>query len=131
MRAETVLRIALLALAWVSPAVHLAVAAEVPPAAPGATVVTNQSFPFNRVGPDLFALGEVVLDKARRTVSFPVLLNQKVGSVEYAVVTLQGKTHESVFKTPASPVHIHMSLLLLGARPADTNYLSDDPAVDI
>jgi hypothetical protein len=69
-----------------------------------------------------FIMGAVTLDKEQRAVSFPATINQRTGIVEYAVVTTAGKTHESVFKTEAQPFHIHLGMLLLGARPANTNY---------
>ena len=79
------------------------------------------AFPFQQVAPGLFTLGQVTLNKSERTVSFPAIVNQRRGPVEYAVVTMTGKTHESVFRTDAQPQHIHMAMLLLGAQPANTN----------
>jgi hypothetical protein len=82
---------------------------------------SNTLFPFKQIGPGLFVLGEVRLNKTQRTVSFPVTVNQREGMVEYAVVTATGKTHESLFRTEAQPDHVHISLLLLGAKPANTD----------
>lgn len=83
---------------------------------------------FREITPGVFALGKVTLNKARRTVSFPAVVNQRAGMVEYAVVTLTGKTHESVFKTEVRPDQIHTALLLLGANPASTNMFPRDPS---
>src|SRR5688572_10164813 len=69
-----------------------------------------------------FIIGAVTLDKEQRSVNFPAAINQRTGIVEYAVVTTAGKTHESIFKTEAQPFHVHLAMLLLGARPANTNY---------
>jgi hypothetical protein len=77
------------------------------------------------------ALGMVTLDKQRRAVSFPVVVNQREGVVEYAVVTAKGKTHESVFRTEAEPRHIHLAMLLLGAHAANTNVLPAEPAAPL
>jgi len=69
-------------------------------------------------------LGVVTVDKNRRTISFPVTVNQRKGLVEYAVVTAAGPTHESVFRTDAEPLHIHLGMLLLlppdGIQPVKT-----------
>ena len=73
-----------------------------------------------------FALGKVVLDKDQRLVSFPAVINQREGLVEYVVVTTQGKTHESVWRTDAEPKHIHLAMLLLGAKPASTPFNPPD-----
>lgn len=73
-----------------------------------------------------FIFGLVKLDKEQRTVSFPAAVNQRTGIVEYAVVTTAGKTHESVFKTEAQPFHVQIAMLLLGVRPANTNFRSMD-----
>jgi hypothetical protein len=78
------------------------------------------------LGDGRFALGKVVLDKDRRQVSFPAVINQREGLVEYVVVTTQGKTHESVWRTDAEPKHIHLAMLLLGAKPASTNFQPTD-----
>jgi hypothetical protein len=51
--------------------------------------------------------------------------------VEYLLVTTTGKTHESVFNTEAEPQHIHMALLLLGARPAYSNDFPRDLTVPV
>jgi hypothetical protein len=99
-----------------------------PPPDTGTSIPQTNAFPFRQVGPGIFVLGKVTLNKPRGTVSFPATVNQREGTVEYAVVTRAGKTHESVFKTDASPDHIHMAMLLLGARPANTNLLPADPS---
>ena len=91
------------------------------PASATTNELAGQRLPLRQAAPGRFELGMVVLDKNERTVSFPASVNQRVGVVEYAVVTTRGKTHESVFKTEAEPQRIHLALLLLGAQPANTN----------
>jgi hypothetical protein len=46
------------------------------------------------------------------------------GVVEYALVHSTGKVHESVLKTEANPLHIHLAMLLLGPKTPPTNQLS-------
>ena len=94
---------------------------ERPPAASG-----SASLQPRRIDSNVYAVGAVTLDKERGTVSFPVSVNQRSGVVEYAVVTAAGKTHESVFRTEAQPQQIHLAMLLLGARPANTDFFPAD-----
>ncbi len=77
--------------------------------------------PLKQIAPGLFELGAVRLDKQHRTVSFPATVNMKDGAIEYLVVTKHGKTHESLLRTDAEPQHIHVAMLLLGAKGAGTN----------
>jgi hypothetical protein len=79
------------------------------------------------VGPGIFEIGKVRLDKKQRTVSFPAVLNMNQGPMEYFLVTCYGKTHESVLRTEAQPYHLHVAVLLLGATGADTNGFSENP----
>ncbi|HEY6170590.1 MAG TPA: YdjY domain-containing protein [Verrucomicrobiae bacterium] len=79
-----------------------------------------------RVETNLQALGRVRLDKEHRAVRFPAAVNQRSGVVEYAVVHTTGKTHESVFRTEARPQEIHVAMLLLGVKPANTSSFPAD-----
>ena len=76
-----------------------------------------------------YMFGVVKLDKNKRAASFPAVINQRTGIVEYAVVTAAGKTHESIFRTEAQPVHVHVAMLLLGAKPASTNFRANDISI--
>ena len=76
-------------------------------------------------------LGKVRVDPRDRSLRFPVTINQRTGPVEYALVTEQGKTHESVFRTDAQPLHIHLGLLLLGVTPSYARELPIDPAATL
>ncbi len=73
------------------------------------------------VGPGVFELGGVRMDKQQRTVSFPAVLNRDHGPMEYFLVTTYGKTHESILRTEVQPYHIHLAMLLLDAKGAGTN----------
>jgi hypothetical protein len=94
--------------------------------APAAGASTNAT--LRQVGPGVFELGQVRLEKQSRTVSFPGVVNMTAGLVEYLVVTSSGKTHESVLRTDAAPYQIHLALLLLGAQGAGTNAFPDEPS---
>ncbi len=73
-------------------------------------------------------LGSVQINPTERTLRFPVIVNQKEGLVEYALVSSTGKTHESVFKTDTDPLHIHLGLLMLKGKPVYAKTLSAAPA---
>ena len=78
-------------------------------------------------GPGIFELGQVRMDKAQRMVSFPAVLNQADGTMEYLLVTTSGKTHESILRTEVPPLHVHVAMLLLAAKGAGTNALTSPP----
>lgn len=78
--------------------------------------VTNP--PLRQIGPGVFQIGGVLLNKEKRTIQFPGVVNMTQGQVEYLLVHETGKTHESVLKTSVEPYHIHLAALLL--RPKKT-----------
>ena len=93
--------------------------------------VAPTNVPLKTLAPGVLELGLVRLDRQHRSVTIPSFVNLKEGIVEYLLVTSGGKTHESVLRTDAEPHHIHVAMLLLGARGAGTNGLPDDPALDL
>ncbi len=74
--------------------------------------------PLMEVSPGVYQIGLVQLDKSNKSVQFPAVLNMDHGLIEYLLVTTRGKTHESLLKTEAEPYHIHVAMLLLGAKGA-------------
>jgi len=78
------------------------------------------------LGNGMFQAGLVRVDKNSRIATFPVMLNLRDVTVEYAVVHKSGKTHESIFTTEARPQDIQVALLLLGAKPVMTNMFGAD-----
>src|SRR6266545_7906466 len=80
----------------------------IPAPAPAAKNIPGTNAALVPIGPGLFQLGDVRLDKNRRAVSFPAVVNMREGNIEYLVVTAGGKTHESIFKTEAQPVHLQV-----------------------
>ncbi|HYE30089.1 MAG TPA: YdjY domain-containing protein [Methylomirabilota bacterium] len=71
---------------------------------------------IKEIAKGVYEIGSVRVDAAKRTVSFPVVLNMQEGPMEYLLVTTSGKVHESVFRTETQPFHIHTGMLLLGAK---------------
>lgn len=86
------------------------------PQGPAANVSTN--VPIREIAPGVFAIGDVRLDKTKRTVSFPAVVNITESLAEYLVVAAHGKIHESILRTEAQPYQIHLAMLLLGAKGA-------------
>ncbi|HSH94292.1 MAG TPA: YdjY domain-containing protein [Roseimicrobium sp.] len=82
-----------------------------------ATTVTN-SPPLRSTGPGSYAIGEIRFTTTNRTVRLPATVNMVEGLVEYWLVASNGKTHESLFKTTAEPLHLHLAMLFLGAKGA-------------
>jgi hypothetical protein len=74
--------------------------------------------PPKQVGPGLFQVGNVKIDKNANTVSVPAKVNMIDGLVEYLCVTSKGSTHESVLVSDAGPQNVHVAMLLLGAKGA-------------
>src|SRR5437762_3203439 len=66
-------------------------------AAPVSAAVTNS--PIQKVGDGLFQIGQVRLDKEKRTITFPASVNMHEGNIEYVLVHATGKVHESLLKT--------------------------------
>ena len=92
--------------------------------------------PIEQMGEGIFKFGEVILDQKKRTISLPAVCNQTSGLVEYGLVHVNGKIHESLFRTNVSPRLIHASLLLLKERSfpeffGDQNYSSSPRFFDI
>ena len=93
--------------------------------------VASTNLSFKPIAPGVLEVGLVRLDKQRGSVTIPAFVNLREGIVEYLLVTSGGKTHESVLRTDAEPHHIHVAMLLLGARGARTNELPADPALKL
>jgi hypothetical protein len=83
---------------------------------------------FIQVRPGVFELGGIRFDQKARTASFRAAVNLREGPIEYVVVTTSGKIHESLLRTDVAPQHLHIAMLLLGAKGAGTNALQEDPA---
>ncbi len=98
------------------------------PADPASPEVKS-NMPIREISPGIFALGEVRIDRAQRTVSFPARLNLDQGPMEYFLVTSWGKTHESILQTDTEPFRIHLAMLLLDTNAGGANAASNGPPV--
>ena len=96
---------------------------------PGSNLTSSGSatnMPLKQIAPGIFQLGKVRLDKQRGTVSFPAVVNMNEALIEYLIVTSAGKVHESLLRTDAEPWHVHVAMLLLGAKGSGTNSFPED-----
>jgi len=94
----------------------------------GAVVLCGAEPPaaVRSLGQGVFQIGLVTLDKSNRTVRFPARVHLREETVEYIVVHKTGKAHESILTTEAEPQDVHLALLLLGCRAAETNRFGAD-----
>lgn len=92
-----------------------------PPAAPPPTpeYLMESAPTVEKIAPGLFRMGEIVINKKERSVSFPAQVNQQEGLVEYLVVHQRGKVHESLLKTSVEPYYLNLAFLLLGFESTD------------
>lgn len=98
-------------------------------AAEPALSATSSSSPPANAGTDDkgVQVGAVRVDPATRSLHFPARLNMTNGTIEYALVTEYGKTHESLLVTDLKPHDLQAALLLLSAQPVGTNGLRQLP----
>ena len=75
--------------------------------------------PIERVSPGVFRIGDVMLNKKEKSISFPALVNMDKGLLEYLIVSSSGKTHESLFRTKVQPYNLQIAFLLLGFEGTD------------
>jgi hypothetical protein len=89
----------------------------VPRTAGEAETLFNHVQRLERIGTNTFRIGLVEFDKQQRTITLPASACLRDQVVEYALVTTKGKAYESVLSSEASPVDVHLAMLLLGASP--------------
>ena len=60
-----------------------------------------------------YQVGAVVFDQKTREIRFPCKVNMTEGLLEYLVVHINGKVHESLFVTEISPTDLNLAFTLL------------------
>lgn len=75
--------------------------------------------PVEKVSPGIYRLGEILINKREKHITFPAAVNMTKGLLEYLLVRDGGKTHESLLKTAVEPYHLQVACLLLGFEGAD------------
>ncbi len=71
---------------------------------------------LKKINESTYQLGEVTIDKKKRTISFEAETEITKDIIEYAIVTPAGKIHESLFITNARPIHFNIAFKLLGYK---------------
>lgn len=92
------------------------------PQDPGGTALMEQqklAMPVERVSAGVFKIGDIMIKKKERTISFPAVVNMQGGLLEYLIVHTGGKTHESLLRTTVNPYHLQIAFLLLGFEGTD------------
>lgn len=90
---------------------------------------------IEKVAPGQFRIGDILINKKERSITFPAVTNMEKGLLEYLLVRVGGKTHESLFRTTVEPYPLQVAFLLLGyegtdkplARQGDTATPKGDP----
>lgn len=92
-----------------------------PPAQPEATDRHTPGIsPVEQVSPGIYRVGDIMINKTDRSVSFPAEVNMDKGLLEYVLVRSGGKTHESLLRTRIEPYNLQVACLLLGLEPTKT-----------
>lgn len=90
---------------------------------------TERIPPIEKLGNGEYRLGEILVNKAERSISFPAQVNMDSGMLEYLIVHNKGKTHESLLRTRIEPYNLQIALLLLGFEGSDQRLsMQGDPA---
>ncbi|MEM7384572.1 MAG: YdjY domain-containing protein [Verrucomicrobiota bacterium] len=67
-----------------------------------------------RIDEGHFQVGNILLQKKTREISFDARVNQTAGAIEFLLVHGKGKIHESVFACDISPTDLNIAFKLLG-----------------
>lgn len=73
-----------------------------------------KALPVEQVAPGIFRMGEIEINKKAGSLSFPAQVNMDKGLLEYLLVRIGGKLHESLLRTQVEPYHLQIAFLLLG-----------------
>jgi len=75
---------------------------------------TSRLPPLEKIGEGKFRLGDILVNKIERSISFPAQVNMDRGLLEYLLVHNKGKTHESLLRTMVAPYNLQIAFMLLG-----------------
>lgn len=65
-----------------------------------------------------YRIGKVVLDRISREIRLPAKVNMADGLLEFLLVQKNGKVHEAMLITDASPTHFNLAFMLLRYPPS-------------
>jgi hypothetical protein len=104
----------------------LALAEDALPVAPAVSAPAQAGDPVKPTVKKLdgtrYQVGEVVFDDKSREIRFPARVNMTEGQLEYLVVHVNGKVHESLLSTEISPTHLNLAFTLLRYLPSRELY---------
>ena len=86
---------------------------------PGSEGQAGHIPPIEKIGNDEYRLGEIRINKAERSITFPAEVNMDSGLLEYLIVHKKGKTHESLLRTHVDPYNLQVAFLLIGFEGTD------------
>jgi hypothetical protein len=96
---------------------------------PGPAGQPDQIPPVEKLANGHYRLGDIVVNKAERSITFPAQVNMDSGLLEYLIVHNKGKTHESLLRTRVDPYNLQIAFLLLGFEGAEKRLsMQGDPA---
>lgn len=92
--------------------------AEAGPEKPNLTRLSETRYRIGNDDPEKW----VEFDSATREIHFPATVNMDLGMLEFAIVHVNGKIHESLFATEVSPTHLNLAFTLLRYQPSHELY---------
>ncbi len=91
------------------------VSAQAPPPKP--PPANEKKAPLVKTGDTPYEMGGVLFNSATREIRIPSSVNMREGVIEYALVTENGKTHESLLNTKVRPFDVNVTMLLCHYEP--------------
>ncbi len=82
----------------------------------------SQDSLLQQIGPGIYKFGEIIIDKNENYIEFPAAVNMDKGLIEYILVGVLGKLHESLFFTKVEPYQIKTALLLYGFKDSGVEF---------
>ncbi len=86
---------------------------------------------IKKVAENTYRIGDVTVNTKERTISFGARVNLREGVLEVLLCTEYSKTHESLLSTKVDPLHLNVSLLLLGLEGGHAVKYQGDPTKPI
>lgn len=84
--------------------------------------------PIKELDAERVQIGKVILNKKTREIRFPAAVNMAGGELlEFIIVHVNGKVHESLLSTETSPLHLNLALKLLRYKPSPELYAENNP----
>ncbi len=107
-----------LAILFISAAATFAMAAEITTIEPASLPAPDQAMApvepvIEKLDDTRYRIGKVTFDQKSREIRFPAKVNMTDGLLEFLIVHINGKVHESLLVTEISPLHLKLAFTLL------------------